>query len=381
MGDLKRRFKATWAKITGSDEAYVADVFNTGGKNRLAVDANISSINVPLGKDPLPDAYFKISEAGAIGDTIRLQIAATTFDVTVPDSDLPAVDFTYTLVAADVGDEAELTKNFVTALNLDTNFNNALLESEAVTKGKRATVHITSTEYSLNGEDYERPNAGDVAVSTTGTTVVLLDSLNDRLVSRPKEVSLARDPNNPHRLGVQSISGTVRTIASGISQVLKERAFEVGNPANTDLSVNGTGTPVEFVIEAEAAGGRDKVIEGIKIFGNDGNIKVQSGNFLGLNSSLTNGLLIEVTREGTTTTLDTIFTTVELISSFSTRPSDADIISQSGGDLYYVLFDLVSKNAQITLEAGTTDNIKITVRDNLSQVDSMFFQFEGFYED
>ena len=96
---------------------------------------------------------------------------------------------------------------------------------------------------------------------------------------------------------------------------------------------------------------------------------------------MSNGLLIEVTREGVTTTLDILFSTIELLSSFSTRPSDADIIGQSGGDLYYVLFDLVSKNAQITLEAGTTDNIKITVRDNLSQVDSMFFQFEGFYED
>ena len=301
MGDLRRRFKATWSKITGGDEAYVADVFNTGGFNRLAVDANISSINVPLGKDPFPDAYFKITQAGAIGDTIRLQIAATTVDVTVPDSDLPAVDFTYTLVAADVGDEQTLAKNFADAINVDATFKNAALEAEAVTKGKRSTVHITSTEYSLNGEDYERPNAGDVSVSVTGTTTVILDSLNDRLVSRAKEVSLARDPNNPHRLGVQSISGTVRTIASGIDNILKERASEVGNPSSTNLSVNGAGTPIVFEIVAEPAGGQDKVVEAIKIFGNDNNIKVQDDKFLGSNSALPNGVLIEITKEGNTT--------------------------------------------------------------------------------
>jgi len=59
MADLKRRLKATWSKITGGDEVYVADVFNAGGKNRLAVDANISS-SAPT----QPDALAMVRSSG-----------------------------------------------------------------------------------------------------------------------------------------------------------------------------------------------------------------------------------------------------------------------------------------------------------------------------
>ena len=72
---------------------------------------------------------------------------------------------------------------------------------------------------------------------------------------------------------------------------------------------------------------------------------------------------------------------MDVIASYSTRPSDSAIIGQSGGDLYYVLYDLVSRNAQVTLEAGTTDKITVTIRDNLSARGAMYLQGEGFYED
>ena len=80
-------------------------VENIGGKNRLLTDTNISSVNIPQGQDPIPDTFFTILTAGAIGNTVRVKIAATLIDSTSPDSNMPAVDETYILIAEDVGDE------------------------------------------------------------------------------------------------------------------------------------------------------------------------------------------------------------------------------------------------------------------------------------
>jgi len=380
VGDLTHKQAAEFVKIANEDETRVVTVVNVAGQNRLATDSNISSVNVPLGKDPIPDCYFEVTQAGSAGDTIRVQIAGTSVDPTTPDRDLPAVDVTYTLIVADEGDEHALAHKVAQALEADVNFQNAFLEADVISGNQRPIVHISSTEFSMNGEFHERPNFGDVTVSVTGSTTVLIDDANRVLVSRPKEVSLGRDPDNPHRLGVQAISGTVRVRAEAVDQLFEEEAKEVGG-SNTDLTIDGSGTPVVFEITANPAGGFNKVVEVLKLYGEDGNIKVGESNFLGNNAPLSSGILIEITQNESTTQFRNIQTTNDFLARFSSSPSNSEIIGQSGGDYIVSTFDLVSRNTQLTLENGTTDKITVTIRDDLTAVNNLFFVAEGFLEE
>ena len=363
----------------GNNAGHRANVIQVLGVNRLATDSNISSVNVPLGKDPLPDCYFTVTAAGAIGDTVRIQIAATNIDPTPPDGDLPAVDLTYTLIAADAGDEKQLAANLAEALENDTDFIDAKLEADSITGDLRPIVHISSTEFSLNGENYERPNAGDVSVTTTGTTTVQIDTANQVLVSRPKEVSLGRDPDNPHRLGVQAISGSVRVRAENVEDLFEEFALD---GADKDLTVNGTpGSPAVYTISANPAGGLVKIVEVLKLYGTDTNIKVGEGHFMGANSPLTNGILIEITKGGMTDTFRLLKTTNDVLARMASSPEKAEIINQSGGDYIVAAFDLVSRNTQLSLDPGTTDKIEVKIQDNLNGIDNLFFVAEGFLEE
>ena len=78
------------------------------GKTRMLTETNVTSVNVPQGQDPLPDMFFTVTNAGGAGDTVRVQIAATSNDSSSPDRDLPAVDVTTTLTSNEVGNEQAL---------------------------------------------------------------------------------------------------------------------------------------------------------------------------------------------------------------------------------------------------------------------------------
>lgn len=371
---LKDRIRSMF--VTDPNSGLQAEVVVAGGRARLATDSNISSVNVPLGKDPIPDTWFKILTAGAIGDTVRVQIAATNNDSTTPDRDLPAVDVTYTLVAADVGNERKLAENIVNALEANANFKNALFEADVIDGDKRAVIHISCVEFSMNGEFHERPLVGDFSVTTTGSTQVLVETDYQRIVSRAKEVSLGRDPRNPHRLGVQTISGTVIVRADDVSVLIEE--FATTATLLKSLAVDGSSTPVVFNITANPAGGDNKVIEVLKMYGTDTNIKVGETNFLGGNSALANGILIQIIKDNVTSQFRVLKTTNDILARMASSPEKNKIINQSGGDFIEAVFDLVDRNTQLVLKAGTTDSIKVTVRDNLSPRNSLFFVAEGF---
>ncbi len=361
--------------IRDPNSGVTAGVEVINSKNRL-LTSSIVTIEQLFGRDLIPDTYFTIDIAGAVDDTIRVQIAAVS-DTTGSERDLPAVDYTYTLIAGDVSDEKQLAENFVDGLNADSNFQNAFLEAESVTGQQRAVVHITSTEFSGTGEYHERPGSGDFVTSTTGTTTTI-DGF-DNLVSRGKGTSLARDPDNPHIGGILGISGSVRVSAEDVQELLEEFAIDGGTSA---MNVDGSVTPIEFTIDANAAGGKVKVLESFKFYGSDGNIKVGGSNFLGLNSPLTNGILVEITKDGNTTTFkDNIKTTSDFLARLSSSPEKTQIIPSSGVDFVQAVFDLVSRNVQLKLEPGTTDQVKVTIRDNLASVSELYFVVDGFLEE
>lgn len=364
-------------KITGSNEQREVDVEQVAGKNRLLTSSTITSIQVPNGQDPLPDTFFRINAAGLAGDTITVSVQATNYDPTNPLQNFPAYSYVYTLQAADVGDERQLAINLADALNADPLFEAQSLEAEAIADDKRPYIHVSSTEFSLNGEDYERPNVGDFDVTTTGTTTIFLDDDYKNIISRAKPVSLGRDPNNPHKLGVQAIAGTVFLRSSDPDSLIRERIGQVGNQALIDLNVNGSGTPVVFEFSANPDGGRDRIIDSLKFYGNDGNIKTQVGNFLGLNSALANCILIEFIRESVVIFSEELCNTVDLLALWSTGAGQNKIISQSGGDYFESTFSLVDKNLAFVLENGEDSKIRVTVRDNLTQIGAFYLLIDG----
>ena len=382
MGDIAEERNSSVSRITGGDELFEMDVVEIGGVKRAAVDANISSIQVPLGKDPLPDTYFEITTAGGIGDQLTITVAATNNDSTSPDSDFPSYSYTYTLVAQDSGDERQLAINVANALNADPLFEAQFLEAFALgddgDANLRPVVHISSTRFSLNGEFYERPNVGDFDVTTTGTTAVQFFSSSHRsIVSRPKEVSLARDPKNPHRLGIQSISGSVFIRSSDPQAIVRERIKEVGNPTNDDMAVNGLGSPVVFELAANPDGGADIIVDALKFYGTDTNIKVQDGAFLGINSALSNGIIIELIRDGSPIFTELIKNTPDMLGLFSSSASDNKIINQSGGDYFESTFSLVDKNLAFVLRNGEIDAVRVTIQDNLTSLDTLHLLVDG----
>lgn len=380
MVDLNRNERALPVEIFDESTGLSPRVETIDGKPKMLTDTSISSVNVPLGKDPLPDMYGVVTVAGSIGDTVILTVKATAKDSTAPDRDIALFTDTYTLIAEDAGDEQKLCDNLANFYNgLAAFTDDALLEATSIDEGEdvggRAVFHVSSTKFSLNGEFFERPNPNDVLITTTGTTVITQDTAHTSLVSRAKEVSLARDPDNKHRLGVQSVSGTVKSIADSIEKIYKEFALD---GAVKDMAVDGSTTPLVYSINADVLGGETKIIEVFKFYGNDGNIKVNGGRFLGTGFTLTNGILVEITKNGVTREFENIKSTVDMLAAFSTGPADEDVTGQSGGDFFYSVFDLVSRNIQIELKAGSTDKIVVTIRDDISSVDSMFFRVEGF---
>ena len=375
MADLTDEEASQYVKITGGDEIYTADVTLDDGKRKLHTLSTVS-VGVGLGRDPIPDTYFTLDAAGAIGDTVRIQIAGTSNDSTSPDRDVPAVDYTYTLVAEDVGDEIKLAQNIVLGLNADVNFGLALLESAHV-NDTRAIVHISSTGFSLEGEFLERSNALDVQVTPTGTTLTTLAF--DTLIARAKQTTLSRDPNNPHRAGILGMSGNIVVSAQEVDNLIEEFATATG--PITDLTVDGSVTPVVFSVYANSAGGGDKVLDSITMYGTDTNIKVGEFNFLGNNSPLTNGILIETLIDGVLGTFRVLKSTNDVLARMSSGPSDNKIINQSGGDYIQAIFSLVEKNLQVVLSEGTTDEVRVTVQDDVTQVTDLFVKVEGFLRD
>lgn len=364
--------------ISNEDETRIVTVEqDTNGKNRMFTNTAISSVQIPLGKDPLPDTFFRAKIAGAIGDKIIIDIAATTFDTTSPDANYPAYHFEYVLVAGDVGNEKQLSLNFADAINADPLFEAQDLEAEAVSGKKRSIIHITSIEFSLSGEENERPNIGDFLVTTIGTTLVIIGDAYRNIISRPKEVSLGRDPNNPHALGVQAISGTIFIRSSDPDAIIRDRIEEVGIPGQIDLNVDGDPVNRIFEYTANAKGGPDIVIDSIKLFGNDGNIKTQVTNFLGINSALANGLLVEFIRDGLTIFSENITNTVEFLGQFSSTSSDNKIINQSGGDYIESTFSLIAKNLAFVLRNGENDLVRVTVRDDIDSVGALYMLIDG----
>lgn len=370
MGDLDFTQRSDVVQITGNDELNTADVTFQNGRWRLNT-TGLVQIEQLFGQDDIADVWFAIGDfddcngVGSAGDTIRVQIVAG-----CNATEYPAVDVTYTVQASDVAadlPELAVRDGIVTALNADANFSTSWKAERIKDNG---IVYITSE---FRGEVGERPTTNDFTVTATGTTTVTPAFLD--ILRRGKSTSLARDPENP-RVGVLGISGSVNVQASSVDNIFEQDLLD---GSNNDLTVNGSGTPVDFRLEAQA--GFDLFIQEIRIHGLGNGIQFQK--FLNLNSALTNGLEITLKSDDITSVFQLIKTTDDFKARWSSLGGfDLDI--QSGADHVLATRRFPDTALPVLRSQGeftTDDFLQLRVQDNLSGVNELFCTVVGFVKE
>lgn len=352
----------------------VQAVVRSDGIKAMAVDSR-TVVESTFGFDQNPDTWFKIVNTGAEGDTWTIDIAATTNDPSAPDRDIPAYQKIFTVLAGEVGDEIKFRDRVIQELNADSVFKTTS-SLKAVKATDRAIINIRSESFSLSGEFFERPNAGDFDVTVTGTAVVVIGF--DNLISRSKPVSISRDFDSPHRLGLFGITGEVRVTAKELSDLFIEQATLDGLGVVKDLGVNGSGTAKEFIIPASTT--TDLFIQELRLFGQGNGIQYKG--WLTSNNPLNNGVLIEVQSDNVLTQFPVLFTTADIKNKFAfgLGATGFKLDLASGRDEFIGVFTF--ENPFIIRVAGTftqDDYIKVTVRDNLTSTQSeLEFFAKGF---
>ena len=205
----------------------------------------------------------------------------------------------------------------------------------------------------------------------------------DNIISRSKPVTITRDFDSPHRLGLFGITGDVNVVSKQLSDLFIEEASEDGLGVSFDMAVNASlNNPTEFDILAKV----DKAIfvQSLRFFGQGNGIKY--GNFLNLNNTISNGLLIEIKSENIITQLPLIKSTEDFKNkfAFASGANGFTLDVAAGRDDFLAVFDF--GNPFLLEESGAhgvgnDDYIKIIIQDNLQSVGSLRFSAKGFEKD
>jgi len=371
---------ATQSELVGIDTLgawrSVNTVVRTDGVKALAVDSR-TVVESTFGFDQSPDSYFRIINSGIAGNQWTVFIRGTNNDPTAPDRDVPDYTYVHTVQVDEAGDEELLRDRIIQALNADNTFKNVCgLRAQNATD--RAIVHIVSDRFSLSGEFYERPFPGDFNVTVTGSAQVFLGF--DNFIARSKPVSISRDIDSPHRLGLFGITGEVRVTAKDLDDLYIENAQENYNGSIDMGNANGSvGNPAIWGLPAGPE--TDIFIEELRFYGQGNGIKY--GNFLNMNGSLSNGIVVTIKSNDTLTVLPPIKTTDDFKNKFAfgTGATGFKLDIASGRDDFLAVFTF--HNPFVVKSQGTftvDDYIEIKIQDNLN-VGSLQFIAKGFEKD
>jgi hypothetical protein len=149
----------------------------------------------------------------------------------------------------------------------------------------------------------------------------------------------------------------------------------------TNAAVNGSlGSPIEFRLNPLV--GSDFIVNEILILGLDGAIKLN--NWIGSNSALTNGCILEVRADSVVTTFPNFYKTLDL-AAFSSI-GGFDLLSEQSGDMVRCIREfqpLLILRAQDTFgtSASQQDYVTWTVQDSHSGIDEIRVQVRGFLTD
>jgi hypothetical protein len=352
----------------------VGSVVRPDGITALPIDGQVE-VRSTFGFDQQPDSYFRIINTGSEGDSWTIYIAGTNADPSNPlERDLPAYTKIFYVQAGEVGDEIKFRDRIVQELNADNTFKNVVyLKAQKATD--RSVVHIQSTKFSASGEFYERPNVGDFNVTVTGSAVRVLGF--DNMLSRSKPVTISRDLDSPHRLGLFGVTGTVSITFKELADLFFKEATYNGSPSMTVLGT--LASPIPFTIPAEST--TDIYIQTLIFHGQANGIKF--GQFLAKNAKLTNGILLEIKSDNIVTLFPLIKSTEDFKNDFaalSGNGANFRIDIQAGLD--EILGILQFENPFVIRAAGTftvDDYIKVLIRDDLtSGLSELNFQAKGF---
>lgn len=363
-------------QITGEDEAYDADVVLDGGVNKLAVLAT-TVVEQIFGFDPNASTFFffgnTLEDANGINATgsVRVQIPAAVSPIGA--TLYPAVDVTTTITAAHVAadnPEREVALQVCSDLNADSNFQDAKWKCEVARDF--AYVHIVSKLFNEFGE------RTTYTVTCTGTGNICSYGEAD-IVRRGKSTELSRSPNDPARLGVLAISGSVSVTQSEINLQFERHLL---NGTSAEMAVNGSVTPVEFTVPCNSV--YDTFITEIRFWGQDNGIKL--GNyFLAKNGGITNGISVTARSDNEPTFIvsDPIKRTDDVLKHLSVPVSEFQFIVGAGPD--NVIGSRTYENPFPIRKCGTfttDDEIKATVQDDLtSSGRSIEMVVFGFYKE
>lgn len=350
------------------DATYFADVEWIDGKPRLLVQADVT-VSELLGQDNQADVWFYLGtqyDVGpiAVDDTVRVEIAAG------PNASLfPAIDLTYTVVAADVAaanPEIAVANKVVAMLKADVTFKSQWT-AQRITDN--STVWIGSK---LVGEWSERKNVDDFKVTATGTIGVV--RAFDKIERKGKITSLTKDPNDP-RYGILGITGTVAQSVEEIGQLYADNLEE--NPHLSGLvsmNVDGSSTPVVFYEHAVTE--FDIYITELRFYSVSAGAKF--GQFLNINTPLTNGILVEIKSDDSQLILPVIKTTEDFKNKFAiggtwsleTQPSATSMTA-----VFRLTAPFVIRHIG---EFIIDDYVRVTVRDDLTPIATLEMLVFGF---
>lgn len=164
--------------------------------------------------------------------------------------------------------------------------------------------------------------------------------------------------------------------SSNVPQPIGNLFFEyAADSSNIDMNVNGSGTTVEYEIQAHPT--LDKVISSLVFEAFDGGIKID--NFLGQNSELTNGILIEVKSGDEVFQFRPIKNTQEFDSLFSFGSGRSyELIFASGNDSMVARFGSATPFVLKPVGTYATDDyVKVFIRDNISNINKLRFLAVG----
>lgn len=141
------------------------------------------------------------------------------------------------------------------------------------------------------------------------------------------------------------------------------------NGSSEDMNVDGSTTPVEFILEA--TGTEDYIVEELRFECLDGNIKLDK--FLGENNELTNGVLIEIKSEDTIFQFIPIRNTIEFDTLFAFGTGgEFQLITSSSVDAIAAKFSPSSPFRVCKQGTYTTDDyVKVIIQDDISSIDRL----------
>lgn len=153
--------------------------------------------------------------------------------------------------------------------------------------------------------------------------------------------------------------GAVATDAASI-----QNDFVRDGASSENLLVDGSGTPVEFTYDADPT--YDISLQEIKFVMASNSITFGTDYFGAVSGPLTNGLLVEVTAGGSTGTV------------FNIKQNEGFVNFASPGGFEWIVSskDLLASTwlvgGGLVLRAGTADEVKVTVRDDIDSAGVYF---------